>query len=191
MALLLAFSTRTPSVFMPRSSRYAAWGSAEDKREGVRNRGVGGDGQGVQNRSVGTREEWGEVCSSAEWQQRTDDPAEDVLERPDGADELGGAGDGAGEDVVVAGEVLGGGVDDEIRPERKGLLVEGGGEGRVDRDDGPLGVAELRDAANIDAAEVWVRGGLGEEERDFMLLEGLLRGGHGRGKGGGSAGGKR
>ena len=56
--------------------------------------------------------------------ERIGDRAGDALQIADGADQVGAAEDGAGEQVVVAAEVLGGGVDDEIDAELDRTLVD-------------------------------------------------------------------
>lgn len=75
-------------------------------------------------------------------------------------------------------EVLGRGVQHEVRPERDRLLVDRRRERAIDAHERPPRVAQLRHELDVDAAQVRVRRRLGEEERDVMLVKGALKGGH-------------
>ncbi len=55
-------------------------------------------------------------------------------------------------------------------------LVDGRREGGVDADSGAGGVAQARDAADVDAAQVRVGRRLGEEQRHVAVLQRRLQG---------------
>lgn len=64
----------------------------------------------------------------------------------------------------MAGDVLCGGVHDNVSPEGEWLLIDGRGEGAVDAHQSPFAVTQLRDELNVDALQVGVRRTVGVEE---------------------------
>mmetsp|Transcript_29096 Transcript_29096/g.82008 ORF Transcript_29096/g.82008 Transcript_29096/m.82008 type:complete len:358 (+) Transcript_29096:482-1555(+) len=102
--------------------------------------------------------------------------AEDVVHGTHGIHGLLLAGNAAGEDVIVAGQVLGGGVEDEVGAKVKHPLVNGGGKGAVNAHEGTLLVAHLADGGDVHAPQVGVCGRLGEVEGHFVFVQGPLEG---------------
>lgn len=82
------------------------------------------------------------------------------------------------QDIIVAPQILGGRVDDNVRPKLDGPLVDGSGEGAVNADHRPVGMTELGDEPHIHASQVGVGGALRKEEGDIPLLKYSLQGGH-------------
>ena len=86
--------------------------------------------------------------------------------------------DRACKDVIVAAEVLGGGMDDDVSAVLNGALVDWRGKSGVDADQCAARMAQCGYAPHIHTAQVRVGGRLGEEERDMLLLQHALQGGH-------------
>lgn len=63
-------------------------------------------------------------------------------------------------DIVVACQVLGARVDDDVCTQGQGFLVDGGGESGVDAHERAMRPAELRYPGDVHAAQVGVGGGL-------------------------------
>jgi hypothetical protein len=85
---------------------------------------------------------------------RIERPAQDAAQIADRGDERGAPGDRSGEQIVVAAEVLGGGVDDQIDAEGERALVDRRGEGRVDDRLDAMAPADVGDALEVEGV-VW------------------------------------
>jgi hypothetical protein len=94
-----------------------------------------------------------------------------VVPRADPRDEGLRAADAAGEDVVVAGDVLGGGVEDDVGAEGERLLVDGRCQRAVDAHQRASPVAQLGHACHVDDLQVRVRHRVGVEHRHLALIK--------------------
>ncbi len=84
--------------------------------------------------------------------------------------------DGAPDDIAVAADIFGGGVNDEVGAELKGLLQIGSGEGVVDRDQDPFGMGTLSQSDDINQLQQGVGGGFKPEQLGLVaddLIEGI------------------
>mmetsp|Transcript_6207 Transcript_6207/g.17808 ORF Transcript_6207/g.17808 Transcript_6207/m.17808 type:complete len:287 (+) Transcript_6207:1208-2068(+) len=87
-----------------------------------------------------------------------DDAAQHVVHQSHRGNEIGFAGDSAGQHVVVACQVLGGRMEHQIRPQRNRPLVDRSGESTVYAHHGALSVAQLRNARHVHTPQVRVSG---------------------------------
>ncbi len=74
-------------------------------------------------------------------------------------------------DVVVACQIFGGGVDDDVSAEGDGALVDGRGECGVDAHQRARSVAQPRNGRHVHAAQVRVCGRLREEQAHLLRLQ--------------------
>jgi len=79
-------------------------------------------------------------------------------------DEVLSAEDSSGEDVVVAGEVFGAAMEDDVHSELDGSLVVWGGEGAIDEGEDAVSVGDFFYFGEVEDVEVGVCGGFGEDE---------------------------
>ena len=87
-----------------------------------------------------------------------DDTAHGFVEGADFFDQCFGAEDGAGEEVVVAGEVFGAAMHDKVDAEFEGALVHGGGEGAIDDGEDVVAAGDFAEADEVEDVEVGVGG---------------------------------
>lgn len=98
-----------------------------------------------------------------------DEAAHGLVEVADGVDKLGSAEDGAGENVIVACEVLGGALDDEVHSELDGPLVYRGAEGTVDERQDFVFFGDFFYFDEVKNVEVGIGRGFGENEACVFL----------------------
>ncbi len=95
---------------------------------------------------------------------RVDSSAHRLVEVSYFFDEFLSAEDDSGEDVIVAGEVFGAALEDDVHSELNGALVKWGGEGAVDEREDVVAVGDFFYFDEVEDVEVWVCGGFGEDE---------------------------
>mmetsp|Transcript_13584 Transcript_13584/g.39341 ORF Transcript_13584/g.39341 Transcript_13584/m.39341 type:complete len:481 (-) Transcript_13584:300-1742(-) len=106
---------------------------------------------------------------------RVDHAAHDVVELAHSLDQVFLATQRARQHIVVAGQVLGARVQHKVSSQLQRLGVDGRSKRGVDAHCAALGMAQLHDRRDVDAAQVWVCGRLAEEERRLVLIERLFQ----------------
>ena len=104
------------------------------------------------------------ACQRAYFGSHNQSVIQSATEEPEGCDANAREREGALEeksdstchDIVMAGQVLGGGVDDNVGTEGDGTLVDGGGECGVDAHQRAGRMAQPRNGGHIHAAQVGV-----------------------------------